>query len=285
MLTRRNLVTAFAAIMLALMLGACQDRATPTPAPLPPTPTPIPPTATPVPPTATQLPPTATLKPPTATPKPPTPTATPMPTETPTPEPPTPTATPDQPRAIANRNMNLRGGPGTNYPVIGSASAGDNFDISGKNEDGSWFQVCCLSNEEIGWLSASLVTVEGEAATIQVAPDIPSPPPTPTAPPQPTSPPSTPPSPATATPESELPPDLGCYLIQNQLNAELTFTIEAVEWNWRETFRIPPGAEIPYCLSPGRYTYTIDAPPPWSNINGTLVVTAGERLYWPIRGR
>jgi len=82
-----------------------------------------------------------------------------------------------------------------------------------------------------------------------------------------------------------LPPDLGCYLIQNQINAELTFTIEAVGWNWRETFRMPPGAEIPYCLSPGRYNYTIAAPPPWSNINGSIDVEAGDRLFWPIRGR
>ncbi len=244
----------------------------PTATPVPPTPTPttVPPTATPVPPTATPIPPTPTPEPPTPTPEPP--------TATPEPE-------PETPQAVASRNMNVRSGPGTDFAVIASANSGDSFYITGKNEDGSWYQVCCFAGEEKGWLSASLVTIEGDAAEIQVATDIPAPPPTPTPPPKPTSPPSAPPPAATATPEAELPPDLGCYLIQNQINAELTFTIEAVGWNWRETFRIPAGAEIPYCLSPGRYNYTIDAPPPWGNINGSIDVAAGDALLWPIQGR
>jgi len=179
--------------------------------------------------------------------------------------------------------MNVRGGPGTDYPVIGSATSGDSFDITGKAPDGSWYQVCCFGDEEKGWLSASLVTVEGDAAAIEVAADIPEPPPTPTPRPQPTSPPSAPAP--TATAESEIPPNLGCYLIQNYLGVELTFTIEAVGWNWRETFRVAPGAEVPYCLNPGRYNFTIDAPPPWSNINGSVDVEAGDRLLWPIRGQ
>ena len=249
-----------------------------------PTATPVPPTPTPtaVPPTATPEPPTATPKPPTPTPKPPTPTPEP-PTATPEPPTATPEPEPETPQAVASRNMNVRGGPGTDYPAIGSATAGDSFDITGKAPDGSWYEVCCFGDEEKGWLSASLVTVEGDAAAIEVAADIPEPPPTPTARPQPTSPPSAPAP--TATAKSAIPPNLGCYLIQNYLGVELTFTIEAVGWNWRETFRIAPGAEVPYCLSPGRYNYTIDAPPPWSNINGSVDVEAGDRLLWPIRGQ
>jgi serine protease Do len=39
-----------------------------------------------------------------------------------------------------------------------------------------------------------------------------------------------------------------------------------------------------YCLDLGRYTYTIDAPPPWGSINGDLTVNAGDRFRWPIEG-
>ncbi len=146
-------------------------------------------TATPAPPTATPtaLPPTPTSIPPTATPVPPAATPTPLP-PTPTPEPPTATPEPEpaEPQAVASRNMNVRGGPGTNYPVIGSAATGDSFDITGKATDGSWYEVCCVAGDEKGWLSASLVTVEGDAAAIKVATDIPEPPPTPTPAPTPT---------------------------------------------------------------------------------------------------
>jgi hypothetical protein len=90
--------------------------------------------------------------------------------------------------------MNVRGGPGTDFAVIASATAGDSFDIGGKNEDGSWYQVCCFGEDEPGWVSASLVTVEGDAAAIEVAADIPEPPPTPTPAPTPT------PGPTTAAP-------------------------------------------------------------------------------------
>lgn len=159
--------------------------------PLPPAPTRQPPTATPVAPTATPKPPTPTPKPPTPTPQPPTATPEP-PTATPEPEPATP-------QAVAGRNMNVRGGPGTAYPVIGSAASGDSFDITGKAPDGSWYQVCCFDEEQAGWLSASLVTVEGDAAAIEVAADIPEPPPTATPAPTPT------PGPTSAAPAASAP--------------------------------------------------------------------------------
>jgi TolB protein len=169
----------------------------PTATPVPPTDTPVPPTDTPVPPTETPIPPTATPRPPTETPTPEPPTETPEPpTATPEPE-------PAEPQAVASRNMNVRGGPGTDYPVIASASAGDSFDISGKNQDGSWYQVCCFAEEQPGWVSASLVTVEGDAAAIEMAANIPEPPPTPTPAPTPT------PGPTSAAPAASAPVSAG----------------------------------------------------------------------------
>jgi hypothetical protein len=44
------------------------------------------------------------------------------------------------------------------------------------------------------------------------------------------------------------------------------------------------GGEVDKCLDPGRYTYTIDAPPPWGTLNGEMTVQAGDAFLWPISG-
>ena len=43
--------------------------------------------------------------------------------------------------ATANKNANLRKGPGTNYDVGGSTKAGQALEIVGKNEAGDWYQL------------------------------------------------------------------------------------------------------------------------------------------------
>ncbi|MBX2997950.1 MAG: PD40 domain-containing protein [Caldilineaceae bacterium] len=155
---------------------------TPTPEPTA-TNTPMPePTATNTPmpePTATNTPmpePTATNTATTA----PTATNTPMPeptaTNTPMPEP-TATATPMlEAEAIRVRvvqtSVNLRGGPGTTFPIVGNAVAGAEFPILGRNEAGDWYLIdrgAGLSS----WIFAQLVTVLGDVSTIPVADDIP----------------------------------------------------------------------------------------------------------------
>jgi hypothetical protein len=76
----------------------------------------------------------------------------------------------------------------------------------------------------------------------------------------------------------------GCYLIVNELGADITITFTAQDWQWNETIDLPKGTQKEYCLDPGRYTYTLDAPPPWGSTNGELTVNAGDRFRWPIRG-
>lgn len=76
----------------------------------------------------------------------------------------------------------------------------------------------------------------------------------------------------------------GCYLIENHIGAELTFTFTARDRQWSDTFTVPANGTKEYCLDPGRYTYTIDAPPPWGSTNGELEVRAGERLRFPVGG-
>ncbi len=56
-------------------------------------------------------------------------------------------------------NMNVRGGPGTFYPVLGTASAGEQFAITGKTSSGSWWRI--YYNEQPGWVFSQLVTASG----------------------------------------------------------------------------------------------------------------------------
>ena len=113
-----------------------------------------------------------------------------------TPAAPAATATPDAPMAtIGNVIMNVRGGPGTNYNVIGTAAPGQQFEITGKNPGlGDWWQI--NYNGQTGWLYGPLVTATSPQV-VQIALVIPAPPP-PTAtpiPPTPVPAPTQPPAP------------------------------------------------------------------------------------------
>ncbi|MCB0198444.1 MAG: SH3 domain-containing protein [Anaerolineae bacterium] len=118
---------------------------------------------------------------PTDTPEPTaTSTDTPAPTDTPTevPEPSdTPTETPvPQPVVVVDSQMNVRGGPGTSYPILDQVQAGDELVVSARSQDGEWWQVI-LTNGSEGWLAASLVTPSGPTGDVQVAQNV-APPPT-----------------------------------------------------------------------------------------------------------
>ena len=119
-----------------------------------------------------------------------------QPAATPAPVAPAATATPEAATVtIGNVLMNVRGGPGTNYNVIGTASPGQQYRITGKNPGlGDWWQIDFSG--QTGWVFGQLVTANN-AQTVQVALVIPAPPP-PTATPIPPTPvpvPTQPPAP------------------------------------------------------------------------------------------
>ncbi len=233
---------------------------------------------------ATTLAPPPTLEPTATRELPPTlePTATLAPTSTPIPQ--SATAT------ILISRLNMRAGPGTNYGILSVAQQGRTFNIIGQAANCEWLQV---EDAVIGaaWIAgtAQYVSFTAPCASIPVAASPPaSVPPTsaPASTPTPAAQPTQPPAPGPTAPppaDNPLPADEGCYLFQNQLGPEITITLTAQDWQWSDTFRLAGSEERPYCLGPGRYTYTIDAPPPWNEINGELKVTAGERLLFPIR--
>lgn len=67
-------------------------------------------------------------------------------------------------------NVNVRYGPGLAYqPPIGVAQAGTTLPVTGKNEDGSWWQV--LYNGGPGWVSAQVAatSTQGDCSGVPVA--------------------------------------------------------------------------------------------------------------------
>ena len=76
-------------------------------------------------------------------------------TLTPTPGP-TATSTPAQAYITITRNMNVRRGPSTIYEVVGYATIGQEFKITGKNADGSWWRI--EFKGENAWISVPYVT-------------------------------------------------------------------------------------------------------------------------------
>lgn len=184
---RRNLILMVGVLLAALAVAGCTQAERKATA-IPPTKTPKP-TFTPTP-NATPTP--LVIMTPT---QPPAPTAAATATSAASPTPIPPTPTPAAPKLTANQNVNVRSGPGTNYTRLGELSAGQSFEIIGKNGAGDWYQF--NFNGQNGWVRQDFVTVSGEMAAVKVAQNIPPPPtapppPPPTAAPPPTAPPPPP---------------------------------------------------------------------------------------------
>ncbi|MBC8254281.1 MAG: SH3 domain-containing protein [Ardenticatenia bacterium] len=94
------------------------------------------------------------------------------------------TAQPDVPKATATpmaigqeNTVNVRDGPGTDYPRLGQVTKNTRLRITGKNLAGDWLQVCCVNDQQV-WIAGWLVQVEGDASDVQAI-RVPPPPPTP----------------------------------------------------------------------------------------------------------
>lgn len=106
-----------------------------------------------------------------------------LPTLTPTPAV-TPRAEVRFPGSVGDVTVNVRGGPGTNYPIVGKVSGGMPFEIVGRTESGDWLRICCITGAEgENWISAEFLAPR--AAGSRSLSDLPiaTIPPTPEAPP------------------------------------------------------------------------------------------------------
>lgn len=197
-------------------------------------------------------------------------------------------------------SLRVRSGPGTEYTVLGAAAQGEQYPITGQAYSCQWFQI---AHPQLGeaWMSGGAQYVASDASCDQIpaaaipaaptaAPTVAAPAPTATtaaaapapAQEQPTSTPAPTPTPAPAqSTDDPFPPELGCLLLQNQLGPELTFTFTGDNYN--DVVKVNSDQDVPYCLPPGHYRVTVDAPPPWSVINEEFTIKAGDRAYFPIR--
>jgi uncharacterized protein YraI len=91
------------------------------------------------------------------------------------------------PTATTIDYVNVRSGPGTNYPVLVVAPPGTSGEVSGKSSDGGWWQVKIstqYSTDGFGWVSADWVYTQN-TDSVPVVASPPAPPPVPVAPPPP----------------------------------------------------------------------------------------------------
>jgi uncharacterized protein YgiM (DUF1202 family) len=75
----------------------------------------------------------------------------------------TPTRTPGPPLkgTVNAAKVNVRGGPGTAYPIVGKAAQGDTLQVTGRTDSGDWLRVCCPAGKNVeSWISAEFLEVE-----------------------------------------------------------------------------------------------------------------------------
>jgi hypothetical protein len=86
------------------------------------------------------------------------------------------TATPSEPQAVVNREtLNVRTGPGTDYPRVAVLRQGDQVTVTGRNKAATWLQVR-LDDGQQGWLYADYTELSVTKASLEVVADIPAPP-------------------------------------------------------------------------------------------------------------
>jgi serine protease Do len=172
----------------------------------------------------------------------------------------TPTAT------VMVKALNLRNGPGTNYRRVGALNQGDELQVQGQVNDCAWLFVVAPDGQN-GWVSGAAQYVTLNAACDAI-PETPAP--------------ASASGGSSAGGSGSASASQGCYLFQNQLGAELTITFTRQGDGWNTSFKIAPSAEKEQCFDPGKYTYTLDAPPPWGSTNGELEVAKGDYYLFPI---
>jgi hypothetical protein len=104
----------------------------------------------------------------------------------------------------ADTAINVRGGPGTAYTVVGALQPSEAAAIVAKSPAGDWWQVS-LADGQQGWVFGELVAESGDLNQVAVAANIPEPPPTATPAPVAAAPPAAAEAP-TATPEAAAAP-------------------------------------------------------------------------------
>ncbi|NOZ28752.1 MAG: tetratricopeptide repeat protein [Chloroflexi bacterium] len=108
---------------------------------------------------------------------------------------PTPTPTPTPVAVVRVQVLNVRAGPGTEFDVISQVRLDDVLQVVARTPVGDWLLICCVNDQQEGWVSSRLVGLNVPVATVPealVLPPTPTPTPTSTPAATPTPPPPPP---------------------------------------------------------------------------------------------
>jgi len=135
---------------------------------------------------------------------------------------------------VTKPRINLRSGPGANYAIAGSATAGQTFAVVGRNQAGDWYQIS-LATDKTAWVLAALGVLSGDAKQIPVVNGAnAAPPAAPTTPAKPGA------APATATPASAPTAGAAPTLAPGTAHGRLLYSLahmEAKRWElWEYNF-------------------------------------------------
>ncbi|RIK50518.1 MAG: hypothetical protein DCC57_11910 [Chloroflexi bacterium] len=83
--------------------------------------------------------------------------------------PPDAAAAPTGAKAVVNSPLvNVRSGPSTDFEVVTTVERGAEYDIVGKNSDGSWWQICCIDGGA-AWIIGEYVDTDGPVDSVPLA--------------------------------------------------------------------------------------------------------------------
>lgn len=68
---------------------------------------------------------------------------------------------------VQGDSLNVRLGPGTDFPIVGQLSAGSQLALVGRDASGDWLVVCCIDGKP-GWVAARLVSTEADVLALPV---------------------------------------------------------------------------------------------------------------------
>jgi hypothetical protein len=173
------------------------------------------------------------------------PAATPLPTGEPTPAVPI--------AVVTGASVNVRGGPGTDYPVVGNAVAGQTCTVTGRNQAATWWRVSCpLTN---GWIFGDLLALAGPVSTVPVV--------------------------QTAPPPTPVPPTVfnnwkTSFYANRNLRGDPVLVLDSpsVNFNWGDG---SPGPGVPADNFSARFERTLDLP--YGNYELSVTMDDGARVF------
>ena len=179
------------------------------------------------------------------------------------------------PTGTATDYVNVRSGPGTQYPVLAVGAPGSSAEIVGKSADGQWWQVKIptqFSADGLGWASASYVNTANVANVPVVAA-----PPAPVVPPQ-----TTPPTSGSCSLLAQSPADHTVFAPDASFTTNWTLKNTGTK-DWASDsydVKFLGASSLPFHTGPDGYDFTSTVKPGWNySVAIPMVAPANKGTY------